>query len=643
MQTKEITLISKEVKGIYLSYVSGNYMVFAPNKAPSSFNNMNFKDPQELYDNLLITDHYNDLDNDNKLLIGAINNKLNNIGDKEARAILTDLMEDLFHLFFNTNIDDLTTIMSERLQGISNKEIKERFQKQINEFEESKYADLKENVKEKLQSRKSGDVELGRRILSDFLTSKYGAILRKNIGDVYILDGEGYLPITHDDLIIMLKNDFGDNFINDNDLKGAISYISDRREPKANIVKFRNVLYDMDNLEIVENPKDPIFTLLQIDYDLNPNAQSTLFKNFLNTTFARETEAETKEAVKGVFQISGYLLTSGNKYNILPIFTGLTGGGKSTFFNIITHIIGKDKISGVSLQNLENDSHASAEFVKSHLNIIRDSDTTMIENNSLLKNWTGNEAFRVNPKYKNSFDLSAEEVPKPILVCNTMPVFKVYEDALISRFLIVEFKVSFRHKDTQIADLDKLIISDKQEIEWFIYNSIKAYGEMVENGENFIFKINDNETMELINKHTHPLNHIIHKLILKHDPEAYDSDKFLYSVKHRPILTNDLVDVILKYSEKSAIDVPTDKHGRINKKHLLNVIKEEYDLYDGEMVLDKQTNQYSKHRDYKPKAERWTDQKGGSHNDKCYPNLIATNEYWEIIEELEKHQKPNKE
>lgn len=144
---------------------------------------------------------------------------------------------------------------------------------------------------------------------------------------------------------------------------------------------------------------------MQIDYDLNPNAESTLFKQFLKTSFERETDEETAEAVKGILEISGYFLTIGNKYNILPIFTGLTGAGKSTFFNIITHIFGNDKISGVSLQDLEKDSHSGAEFIDSHLNIIRDSDTTMIENNSLLKNLTGNESFRVNPKYKQSINL----------------------------------------------------------------------------------------------------------------------------------------------------------------------------------------------------------------------------------------------
>lgn len=634
MTDKEITLISKEVKGIYLSYVNGEYLLFIGDKV-SKYDKS--RDPQELYDNFIVSNSYDDYDNQVKLLILSIESN-KGVSRETAKEIFAELMEDLYTLYFNpTNMKEteLKNIMAERFQEISNNNVKERFQKQMADFEKSKYIDIEKSIKENLQSRKSGDVEIARRELSKYLTIKYGAILRKNIGDIYLIDGDGFIPISHDDLMLKLKNDFGDNFIHDNDLKNAIGYISDRREPAPNIVKFKNTLYDMDNLQPLETDK-PLFTLLQVNYDLNPNAESVLFKNFLYSSFERETPAETERAVKGIFQISGYFFTSGNKYNILPIFTGLTGAGKSTFFNIITAIFGDNKISGVSLQELEKDTHAGAEFIESHLNIIRDSDTTMIENNSILKNWTGNESFRVNPKYKPPATLPPAEVPKPILVCNTMPVFKVYEPAIVSRFLIVEFKKSFRHSKDQIADLDKLIIADKSEMEWFIYQSITAYREMVENGENFIFKITDDETMELVNKHTHPLNHIIRELILKHDPQAYQTEKDINPNGYTPIYTNDLVEAILLFSEKSAIDVPTDKHGRINKKKLLNVIKEEFDLYDGEIVKNK--NGYDTHREYKPTAERCRGRHG-----KTYPNLIATPTYHELIKEIEAKKRENKD
>ena len=529
----------------------------------------------------------------------------------------------------------------ERYRSLSQEDIQivVRIEDYLNLHKSFELESLKESISTKLTGRKKTDVELGRRDLSQYLSMQYGVILRKYIGTLYKRDGNGYAQISHDDLILQLKKDFEANFIHDNDLKNAIGFISDRLEPVPNIVKFKNTLYDMEQMKPIEQPKEPIFTLLEIPYNYNPDAESTLMKEFLETSLQRQTAEETKLAVQGIKEFTGYLFTSGNKHEILPIVTGLTGAGKSVFFNIITAIFGKDRISGISLQRLEKDSHASSQFINAHLNIIRDSDTSMITNNSLIKNWTGNESFSINPKYKQPFDLPADEVPKPILVCNTMPEFKVYEDAIIRRFVIIEFQVSFTKTGKANPNLEKEILSDDEEIEWLIYQSLQAYKEMEEAESDFIFKIGEEETKELIEKHTHPLNHIVSELILKHDPEAYDTDKEMKPAEFIPVFTDDLVDAILYVSDRDGIDVPVDKHGRINKTTLVNVIRDEFDLHDGEIVKDKQTGSYRILRDYKARNVRWQ-----GRNAKAYPNLIPKKQYREILDSiqaekiLEKHQ-----
>lgn len=498
-------------------------------------------------------------------------------------------------------------------------------------------------IRMNLEERTRTSVEQGRRDLSKLLTEYYGVILRKHIGTLYKANGNGYEPTTHDDLIKELTKVFGKNFIHDNDLKNAIGYISDRLEPEPNIVKFKNTLFDMDGVKPIES-ETPIFTVLNIPYNYNPDAKSTLFKEFLNSSFTRynedgqEDEDKTKEAVKGIKQLCGYLFTSGNSLEILPIFTGLTGAGKSTLLNILTGIFGHDKISGISLQSLENDIHASSGFIGRHLNIIRDSDTSIIKNNSILKTWTGNEGYPVNPKFKELFDLPAHEVPKPILACNTMPVFAVYDDAVIRRFVIVEFLVSMTKKGKAIKDLDKKILVDAEEVEWFIYESIKEYEDLnnkLEDGETFVFKISDEETKELIEKHTHPLNHIVQILIRKHDPQAYDDDKASdLQNNFTPIFTDDLVDTILYVADENGIDVPVNKHGKIDKKTLLGVLRDEFDLHDGEIVKDRETKQYTKHREYKARAERFD-----GVNAKAYPNLIAEPLYNTVLEKVKAERK----
>ena len=533
---------------------------------------------------------------------------------------------------------DKSRLTSEKYKHLTLEEIQitGKIEAYYNTQQDTIFKELEDSITDKFTSRKKNCIDLGRRDLSKYLTKKYGVILRKYIGTLYKRDGNGYAQTSHDDLILQLKSDFESNFIHDTDLKSAIGFISDRLEPIPNIVKFKNTLFDMEKLEPIEEPKKPIFTLLEIPYNYNPNAESTLMKEYLETSLARPTAEETEEAVKGIKEFTGYLFTSGNKHEILPIVTGLTGAGKSVFFNIITAIFGKDKISGISLQRLEKDSHASSQFVNAHLNIIRDSDTSMITNNSLIKNWTGNEAFPINPKYKEPFDLPGEEVPKPILVCNTMPEFKVYEDAIVRRFLIIEFLVSFTKNGKANPNLEKEILSNDEEIEWLIYESIQAYKTMEETNQDFVFKIDEEETKQLIEKHTHPLNHIVSELILKHDPQAYDIERSMND-NFMPVYTDDLVEAILYVSNRDGIDVPVDKHGRINKTTLINVIREEFDLYDGEVVKDKGTGNYSNHREYKARLRRW---KG--RNEKEYPNLIPTKEYQKVLDSIQAEKILNK-
>ena len=630
-------IISKEINGFYLAYNNflQEYTLFKCNGDDVEQTKLddcsNPKILSAILDDVIDENpnyEFQDLPNDAlKELLHGLENK---------KDLLYKLLDDLYEVFYQKFEQNNDSYREDRINSISNVRVYETLTAEtkeiINNDAEVKNGIimiLKDAIEGHFEDRENKEVEMGRRKLSQLLNMKYGLILRKYIGTLYKVNENGYEPTSHDDLIIELSKLFGDNFIHESDLKKAIGYISQRLEPIPNIIKFENTLFDMEKIDVYNSTK-PIFTVLNIPYKYNPNAKSTIFKNFLNTSFKRETAEETAEAVKGIKQLCGYFFTSGNSLEILPIFTGLTGAGKSTLLNILTGIFGKDKISGISLQSLENDVHASSGFIGKHLNIIRDSDTSIIKNNSILKTWTGNESYPVNPKFKDLFDLPADEVPKPILACNTMPVFKVYDDAVIRRFVIVEFLVSMTKKGKAIKDLDKKILAEAEEVEWFIYESIQAYKEMVENGETFVFKISDEETKELIEKHTHPINHIVRMLILKHDPKAYDDEKAAdFKNEFRPIFTDDLVDAILFVSDRDGIDVPVKKHGKIDQRKLLNVIRDEYDLHDGEIVKNKNTGKYDNHREYNTRQERFD-----GLNKKCYPNLIATAEYSEIINQI---------
>ena len=442
-----------------------------------------------------------------------------------------------------------------------------------------------------------------RRHLAKYMRKNYGLILRKNSHDIYILDEnkKGYIKQEFDDIMNLLAIDLGKETICDDDLSTALTFISDRLEPTPNIVRFNNELFDMETMCEIW-PKEPIFTLIGTDYNLNNEAKSTILKEFLESSLKKDTPQETQECIKGVFQLVGYLFTSGNKLNVLPMITGISGGGKSVFGNLLTAIFGKDRVADLKLQEIENNTHATSSLANKHLNIINDSDATSISNNSTIKQMTGNDSIQINPKYQQPYVLSKEEVPKSIIICNSIPDFKRLEPALVERILIIEFNVKFRGTIKENPNLLEDILANPEEIEWFIYQSLEAYANMVFDEKDFILRKSGSETKKLINKHQHPINYLLSELIVGCDNPIYDSED------DKPIFTNDLNRAIINLAEKRGLDIQTDKNNRIPPKKLIGAIRNEIEvLGDG----------------YHTKV---------LYGKRYYPDLRATALYWELLE-----------
>lgn len=563
--------------------------------------------------------------------------------EEEAQELLEYLITSLNNTMecdIEYNNDTLTQDMLEYttthlIKGLGEQEqvIYDKIQGYKQDLTDTSISDLRARIIANLRNGKAQ--RKTQQMLAEYLSSKYGIILRKHTGDIYKLDNKGYSYLTHDDLVLLLKDDLGANIVHDDDIKKALGYISARLEPEHNIVKFKNCLFDMNSLEVI-NPETPIFTLIESQYDYNPEAKSTILKEFLYSSLARDTPEETEQAVQGVKQVIGYFFTSGNKYNLFPVCTGVSGGGKSVFTNILTNIFGKDKIADLSLQEMENNTHSTSSLANKHLNFIRDSDNTTIENNSFIKQLTGNEEIQVNPKHKDPYILPKEEVPKTMMICNSIPLFKVYEQALIERLLIIEFLVKFRGTPKQDPELEAKILSNPEEIEWLIYESIQAYKDKEDNKEQFILKITDSETRELIDKHTNPLNHLVRQLILKHDVLAYETDKALNPKGFKPIIANDLAKAILHLSNVLGLDIPLDRNDQISKRKLLSTLKTEFDLWEGEQVRDRDYPDRFTTRNYTTQPE-----KVNTKSVRVYPNLIAKPLYFEVLQELEDNKELN--
>ena len=220
-----------------------------------------------------------------------------------------------------------------------------------------------------------------------------------------------------------------------------------------------------------------------------------------------------------------------------------------------------------------------------------------------------------------------------MLICNNIPKFRDYKQAMIERIVIIEFMIKFRGTDKQDPDLERKILDNPEEIEWLIYESLEAYKE-IHTQKDFILKMDETQTRELVDKHTNPINFLLQKLILKHDPEAVRDDLEFASNNHTFVVTDELLSVIIELSKDYGVDVPLGTNNRKDKSKLLKAIKDEFDLHDGEVikVRDSDGDYRDTVRQYKTQTQRIN-----GIVKRIYPNLMVTDLYKEKLEQIKQN------
>ena len=480
--------------------------------------------------------------------------------------------------------------------------------------------ELSTEVKLKTLLKQRANIEYARKELGNYLHQN-GTILRRGINTPYIKNNNnGYDSVDIDDIMEYLYNsgDFETNTIHTDDITKALGFISERVKPSYNIVKFPNCLYDIKNFKVLETPEKPILTLTEVQYNYNPEAKGKLIVEFLETSLKQpdDTPEELQERVQSVYEFIGYLLTSGNPLNAWFIITGIGGAGKGVFTRLIISIFGYEKVGDLKLQELTPENKFSTAHLESKvINIVRDSPKKPIEDTGMLKAITGYDDIGIEHKGQDKYILPKEEVPDMVTVCNNVPRFKEgFDESILQRAIIFEFLNQFRGTDNENTHLEEDILSNPEELEYLIFQSIQAYKTMVQSGKDFKARINKDKTMELLGKHTDPLSYILPILVKYNHRAEEDGEEY--------ILTDELNKLIVFVGKKLGLNITgLTKDGLIKPVTLINKIKREFNL-DKEYKTEPKAmeyNQFTRKYEYK----------------RIYPNLCKTPEYDEYLKEME--------
>src|SRR3990167_2287490 len=118
----------------------------------------------------------------------------------------------------------------------------------------------------------------------------------------------------------------------------------------------------------------------------NPENDCPLIKKFFEETLQDGDISIVQEWI-------GFLLYRKYFLKKALIIVGPKDTGKTTFLNLIEAFIGKDNISGVSLQKLAGDRFSTASLYRKYANIYDDMSAKDITDNALFKMATGSSSM----------------------------------------------------------------------------------------------------------------------------------------------------------------------------------------------------------------------------------------------------------
>ena len=225
-----------------------------------------------------------------------------------------------------------------------------------------------------------------------------------------------------------------------NEIIAMLELVAPTKEiSKTDYVVVNNGLLNIKTMQLEEF--DPnIIVRNKINTVYNPAAKCEAMDIMLNNV-----SCDNKDLRALIEEMVGYILLNRNELGKCFILTGDGSNGKSTLLNCIKDMVGRENISSLGLNEL-NQRFKTAELYGKLLNIGDDIGNGYIEDNSVFKKLVTGEAVTVERKGSDPFDF--ENYSKLIFACNDMPRINDTSTGLKRRLVIIPFMARFdRNKD----------------------------------------------------------------------------------------------------------------------------------------------------------------------------------------------------
>jgi len=232
-----------------------------------------------------------------------------------------------------------------------------------------------------------------------------------------------------------------DDFFQKNRLQEVITYIqistyTSRYDMNkhTNLINVRNGMYDVKEDILLEH--DPKYkSTIQLNVVHDAIAECPTICKFLS-------EVTTPEGQAKVIQYAGYSCTPDIKFQRSLLIDGPQQNGKSTFLEMVCHMIGQENTSQQSLQSLNDDRFAREQLNNKLVNFYGDLPAKKLHDNSVFKMLTSDQYIDGEKKYGQKFRY--KNTIHQMYALNKVPELSDPDElAFFRRLICVSFPKSF--------------------------------------------------------------------------------------------------------------------------------------------------------------------------------------------------------
>lgn len=242
---------------------------------------------------------------------------------------------------------------------------------------------------------------------------------------------------------------------------------------EANLIAFRNGVLDVMDDSFSPFTPNHIITN-RIDWDYNPQAYDELTDKTLDKIACNDNNIRSllEEAV-------GMCMFRRNELGKAFILTGTGSNGKSTFLNMLKHMLGKRNISSLDLKKL-SDRFSTVMLFGKMANIGDDISDEFVVDSSMFKKIVTGETIDAEQKGQPKFEF--EPFVKLFFSANNIPRMGKGRDsaAILRRLVIIPFEAKFSPTDDDYVPFIGDKLKNQESMEYFIQLGLKGLKRVLE-------------------------------------------------------------------------------------------------------------------------------------------------------------------